>query len=71
MGVPERLKRLLTDSMMSRCIDQHHAEEHNMAGNPARSGKMDLNSDLAAHVVFLYMVEAGLLETIDTGNKLT
>lgn len=63
MGVPERLKRLLSDSMVRRCIDQHHAEEHNVAGDPTCSSKMYLNGHLIAHVIFLDMIEAALSET--------
>jgi hypothetical protein len=41
--VPERLERLLPDTVMRRCVHQEHAQEHHVAGNTTRLNVVDLH----------------------------
>lgn len=58
MCVPEGLKCLLPNTMMSGRIDQHHAEKHDMTCDTTRSREMNLDSQLVANVIFFDVVEA-------------
>lgn len=66
MCVPEGLKCLLSNAMVRGCIDQHHAEKHDMPRDATRSGKVNLDSQLVANVIHLNVVEA---ETVSKVKK--
>lgn len=59
--IPECLKRLLTDAMVSGGIHHHHAEEHDMTRNTPGLGKMDLNRAVVANIV-LFDIEETIQE---------
>lgn len=58
MRVPECLKCLLSNAMVRGCIDQHHAQKHDMPRDTTCSGKVNLDSQLVANVIFFDVVEA-------------
>ena len=43
MGVPERLERLLADAVVRRRVHEQHAEQHDVAGDAAGLGVVDLD----------------------------
>lgn len=42
VGIPERLERLLANSMMGSGVHQQHAEEHDVAGDTTGLSVVDL-----------------------------
>jgi hypothetical protein len=46
VSVPECLKALLADLVMSRGIHEHHDEQHEMTSDASRLGVVDLQSSL-------------------------
>jgi hypothetical protein len=63
VGVPEGLEGLLADAMVRGGVDQHHAEQHDMAGDAAGLGEVYLDGRVTAKAPFLDVVEAAWLET--------
>ena len=45
VGVPEGLKRLLANSVMRSRVHEKHAEKHDVAGDTARLGIVDLQGE--------------------------
>jgi hypothetical protein len=58
MGVPESLKRLLSDPVVRSGVHEQHAEQHDVSGNAASFGVVNLESNLGTDLTLLYVEEA-------------
>lgn len=58
VGIPKGLEGLLADATVRGGIHEHHAQEHDMACDPARFGEVYLDGLLTAQTVCLDVVEA-------------
>jgi hypothetical protein len=58
VGVPERLERLLPDTVMCRAVHQQHAEQHDMPCDATRLGVVDLDGRDRADLCLFNIEEA-------------
>jgi hypothetical protein len=61
VGVPESLKRLLSDPVVGSGVYQQHAEQHDVSSNATSLGVMDLQRNLRTHLSPLYVEEASIV----------
>ena len=58
MGIPESLKRLLSDTVVGSGIHQNHAEQHDVTSDTTRLGIMNLNGSDGSNLRLLNIEEA-------------
>jgi hypothetical protein len=59
VSVPESLKGLLSDPVVSGRVDQQHAKQHDVSGNTSCFGVVNLESNLRTDLSALNVEEAG------------
>ena len=69
MRVPERLKRLLTDTMMGGGVHQKHAEQHDVSGDTANLSVVDLDGSHGTNLSDLHIVKVDVMRSgVDDGK---
>jgi hypothetical protein len=63
MGVPESLKRLLSNPVVGSRVNQQHAEQHDVSSNTTSFGVMNLECDLRSDLNTLDVEEAIFIST--------
>jgi hypothetical protein len=72
MGVPEGLKRLLSNPVVGSRVNQQHAEQHDVSSDTTSFGVMNLEGNLWADLNTLNVEEAAIVSTTQassTGNN--
>ena len=59
MPIPKGFICLLANTVVGGGIDEHHAQEHDMASDTTCASKMDLNCKLWADMILFDVVETG------------
>jgi hypothetical protein len=69
VSVPKRFERLLSNPVVRSCVDQQHAEKHNMSSNSTSFGVVNLESDLRTDLSALNVEEAGFISPVQHGKS--
>ena len=70
MGIPERLKRLLTYAVMGRGVHEQHAQQHNVTRYTARLRVVDLNRRFGSNLTPLNIEEVHIMSRdMDDGEE--
>jgi hypothetical protein len=74
VGIPESLKRLLSNPVVGSRVNQQHAEQHDVSSDTTSFGVMNLEGNLWADLNTLNVEEAAFISTAQascTGKQLT
>ena len=70
VGVPESLERLLSNLVMSSCVHEQHAQEHDMTGDSSRLSVVNLNGRNRANLGALDVEEVDIVsQNVDASKN--